>query len=180
LVELPDLGRAGATNLFRSRPHGTRSSHEWKDDARRKRRAATRERFGLARMLRRSARDRIAELLETAGVHVDGDAPWDMRVHDSRLHARVIAHGSLGLGEAYMDGWWDAEDLDGFLFRALGARLDFENAWPGLRDNYGERFYRMWRFYLSASAATFRCRRNQLWQIVLSPNGVAEGYIALR
>ena len=422
LVETPDLGRAGAKNLFRSRsPQGSRSSHDSKNDAARKRRADTRARFALARMLRRSARDRVAELLAIAGVEVDGDAPWDMRAHDSRLHARVIAHGSLGLGEAYMDGWWDADDLDGFLFRVLSARLDervggiddaalyvqsklinlqnglrarvvgkrhydlgndlframlgqrmvyscgywknaggldaaqeakldlvcrklglgpgmrvldigcgwgealkfaaerygvsgvgvtiskeqatfarelcaglpveirlqdyrelderfdriwsigmfehvglknyrnyfevtrrcladdglnllhtiggnestnhtdpwiekyifpnsmipsamqigaaherlfvmedwhnfgadydrtlmawranFESAWPTLRDNYGERFYRMWCFYLSASAATFRCRRNQLWQIVLSPNGVAGGYIALR
>src|SRR5690349_14636781 len=125
LVETPDLGRAGAKNLFRSRsPQASRSSHESKNEAARKRRADTRARFALARMLRRSARDRVAELLAIAGVEVDGDAPWDMRAHDSRLHARVIAHGSLGLGEAYMDGWWDADDLDGFLFRVLSARLD--------------------------------------------------------
>ena len=124
LVETPDLGRAVATNLFRSgSPLGARSSDESKS-TRRKHRAGTRERFSLARMLRRSARERVAELLAIASVRIDGDAPWDMRVHDSRLHARVIAHGSLGLGEAYMEGWWDAEDLDGFLFRVLSACLD--------------------------------------------------------
>jgi cyclopropane-fatty-acyl-phospholipid synthase len=53
-------------------------------------------------------------------------------------------------------------------------------AWPRLREKYGERFYRMWRFYLSASAATFRCRRNQLWQIVLSSDGTPGGYSAPR
>ena len=66
----------------------------------------------------------MAQLLATDGVRIDGDAPWDMRVHDSRLYPRIIAHGSLGVGEAYMDGWWDAEDLDGFLWRVLAARLD--------------------------------------------------------
>jgi len=38
----------------------------------------------------------------------------------------------------------------------------------------------MWRFYLSAAAASFRARSNQLWQIVLSPQGVAGGYQAQR
>jgi len=62
----------------------------------------------------------------------------------------------------------------------MAWRRNFEHDWPLLRDRYDERFYRMWRFYLSASAASFRCRRNQLWQIVLSPEGVPNGYRALR
>lgn len=69
-------------------------------------------------------RDRISSLLERAGVRIGGSAPTDVRVHDPRLYARVIAHGSLGLGEAYMDGWWDADDLPGFLSLLLAARLD--------------------------------------------------------
>src|SRR5512141_517180 len=125
LVEAPDLGRAGAGNLFRSRgPLGIRSAGG-ANDARADRAAGARERSGLTKILQRSApRERVAHLLGLAGVRVDGDAPWDMRVHDQRLHARVIAHGSLGLGEAYMDGWWDAEDLGGLLHRVLDARLD--------------------------------------------------------
>jgi cyclopropane-fatty-acyl-phospholipid synthase len=67
---------------------------------------------------------RVAHLLGTAGIELDGARPWDIRVHDPRLHARVLASGSLGLGEAYMDGWWDSDDLDGFFFRLLDARLD--------------------------------------------------------
>jgi cyclopropane-fatty-acyl-phospholipid synthase len=38
----------------------------------------------------------------------------------------------------------------------------------------------MWRFYLAASMASFRARRSQLWQIVLSPQGVPGGYSAPR
>jgi cyclopropane-fatty-acyl-phospholipid synthase len=45
-------------------------------------------------------------------------------VHDPHFYARVLGQGSLGLGESYMDGWWDAESLDGFLFHLLQARLD--------------------------------------------------------
>lgn len=52
----------------------------------------------------------------------------------------------------------------------------FEAAWPGLRDRYGERFYRMWRYYLLCCAGTFRARDNQLWQVVLSPAGAKGGY----
>ncbi|HEV7491038.1 MAG TPA: class I SAM-dependent methyltransferase, partial [Rhodanobacteraceae bacterium] len=85
-------------------------------------------------MSRTRAHARIEALLNFAGVRIDGDAPSDIRVHDRQLYSRILAHGSLGLGEAYMDGWWDADDLDGFLFRLLDTRLDervggFEDAW---------------------------------------------------
>lgn len=75
-------------------------------------------------MVRHTARSRIEALLALADVRVDGPAASDLQVHDERLYARIIAHGSLGLGEAYMDGWWDAADLDGFLFRLLAAHVD--------------------------------------------------------
>jgi cyclopropane-fatty-acyl-phospholipid synthase len=58
---------------------------------------------------------------------------------------------------------------------------NFERAWPDLESKYGERFYRMWRYYLLSMAGTFRSRGvNQLWQIVLSPNGVPGGYQSMR
>ncbi|MCX6714818.1 MAG: cyclopropane fatty acyl phospholipid synthase [Candidatus Uhrbacteria bacterium] len=57
---------------------------------------------------------------------------------------------------------------------------NFENAWPLLKDQYSERFYRMWKFYLLTCAASFRSRRNQLWQIVLSKKGVVGGYQSIR
>jgi cyclopropane-fatty-acyl-phospholipid synthase len=71
-----------------------------------------------------AARKRVESLLDGTGVHIDGDLPSDVQVRDGRLYARAIAHGSLGFGEAYMDGWWDAEDLDEFLFRLLRAHVD--------------------------------------------------------
>lgn len=74
----------------------------------------------------RKAMEWLRELLAHAGIAVDGDAPWDLRVHDRRLATRVLAEGSLGLGEAYMDGWWDALQLDEFFARAL--RVDLQDA----------------------------------------------------
>ena len=49
-----------------------------------------------------------------------------------------------------------------------------------LSARYDTRFRRMWRFYLAASMATFRERQCQLWQLVLSPQGLPGGYVAPR
>ena len=88
---------------------------------------------------RTRAQARIEALLNFAGVEIDGNAPTDMRVNDPRVYSRILAHGSLGLGEAYMDGWWDTGDLDGFLFRLLDTRLDervggWEDAWLHIKS----------------------------------------------
>jgi cyclopropane-fatty-acyl-phospholipid synthase len=66
----------------------------------------------------------FTHLLAQADVKVNGDRPWDIRIHDPRTTRRVLALGSLGLGESYMDGWWDCEALDEFFCRILRARLD--------------------------------------------------------
>jgi len=44
----------------------------------------------------------------------------------------------------------------------------FESAWPRLQERYGERFRRMWRYYLLSCAGFFRSRQGQLWQLVLA------------
>lgn len=65
----------------------------------------------------------IAAALGEVDIAVGGRRAWDIQVHDPRLFARVMAEGSLGLGEAYMDGWWDCERLDTFFDRVVGADL---------------------------------------------------------
>ncbi len=75
-------------------------------------------------MARDPARTRAEELLAFAGVRLDGGRACDIRVHDPRLFARVMAEGSLGLGESYMDGWWDCDRLDEFFHLVLAADLD--------------------------------------------------------
>ncbi|NOY35442.1 MAG: cyclopropane fatty acyl phospholipid synthase [bacterium] len=57
---------------------------------------------------------------------------------------------------------------------------NFEENWSKIKDNYSDRFYRMWRYYLLSCAGGFRARKNQLWQIVLSKNGVPGGYDSIR
>ncbi len=53
---------------------------------------------------------------------------------------------------------------------------NFVSVWPALRETYGERFQRMWRYYLLTCAGSFRARRSQLWQLVFSKRGVPGGY----
>lgn len=67
--------------------------------------------------------DLLQSLLDDADVHLNGDRPWDIQFHDQRLPVRVLSGGSLALGEAYMDGWWDCSELDQFFFRVLRADL---------------------------------------------------------
>jgi cyclopropane-fatty-acyl-phospholipid synthase len=57
---------------------------------------------------------------------------------------------------------------------------NFDRAWASLRPRYGERFYRLWRYYLLCAAGAFRSRKYQVWQIVLSPHGVPSGYRPVR
>lgn len=56
----------------------------------------------------------------------------------------------------------------------MAWHANFEKAWPALKNKYGERFYRMWRFYLLSAAAGFRSRANQLWQIVMTKRGTPQ------
>lgn len=65
----------------------------------------------------------VRELLETAGIAVNGSNPFDIHVADTRFYARLMRDGELGLGESYMDGWWDCAALDEFICRALRANL---------------------------------------------------------
>jgi cyclopropane-fatty-acyl-phospholipid synthase len=66
----------------------------------------------------------IHEMLATAGVEINGHRPWDIQVHHDQFFKRLLAGGSMALGESYMDGWWDCEALDQFFDRILRARLD--------------------------------------------------------
>lgn len=85
------------------------------------------------------ARDKVESLLDRAGIVLNGNQPWDMQVLDPRAYPRILSQGSLGLGEAYMDGWWECEQLDEFIHRALRANLEAQirvnwyEAWQLLR-----------------------------------------------
>jgi cyclopropane-fatty-acyl-phospholipid synthase len=79
----------------------------------------------------RRAQDVCRDLLASAGVTVGGDQPWDLQVHDDRVWSRVLRDGTLGAGEAYMEGWWDAPALDQLIDRVMRVRLG-----ETLRENW--------------------------------------------
>lgn len=69
------------------------------------------------------AQRKVAALIEGSGVKINGENPWDIRVHNPALFRRVIIHGSLGLGESYMDRWWECDQVDEFINRLLRTDL---------------------------------------------------------
>jgi cyclopropane-fatty-acyl-phospholipid synthase len=68
-------------------------------------------------------RDKVEQLLGIADIRIGGRRPWDIRVHHEAFYPSVLAHGTLGVGEAWMAGWWDCEALDMLVERAWSARL---------------------------------------------------------
>ena len=99
----------------------------------------------------------------------------------------IFPHGMLPslkqLGGS-MENLFVVEDLHNF-----GADYDktlmawhqnFLEHWDQFRARYGERFYRMWCYYLLSCAGGFRARAMQLWEFVLSPRGVPHGYKTIR
>ena len=76
----------------------------------------------------------IRDLAAAAGIAINGDAPWDIQVMDERLYRKVLTKGSLGFGEAYMDGMWDSYSLDQFFYRLLSIDADVRiDSWARLR-----------------------------------------------
>jgi cyclopropane-fatty-acyl-phospholipid synthase len=66
----------------------------------------------------------VSRLFEDAGIAIDGSRPWDIQVLDRRFWRRLALHGSMGFGEAYMDGWWECEAIDELVHRLLVAHRE--------------------------------------------------------
>ena len=66
----------------------------------------------------------VQKIFEPSDIQINGNRPWDIRIHNPNFYERVLLGGSLALGESYMDAWWDCEALDQFFERILEDRLD--------------------------------------------------------
>jgi len=100
------------------------------------------------------AHETIAAMLEPAGITLNGSNPWDIRVIDDRFYARVFAEGTLGLGESYMDGWWECDQIDEMIAR--GLRADAAKRLP-INANL--------IFLLASSWLTNRQNKSKAWQV---------------
>lgn len=74
-------------------------------------------------------KDFFQRFLNPAGIRINGKRPWDLQVHNDGFYDRVLKQGSLGLGESYMDSWWDCESLDEFFNRVIKADLGSKIRW---------------------------------------------------
>ncbi len=66
----------------------------------------------------------IRGLMDSLEIQVNGQNPEDVQIHNPSFYKRVAAQGTMGLGESYMDGWWDCQALDKLFTKILAARLD--------------------------------------------------------
>ncbi len=65
----------------------------------------------------------LQDLLQLADITIGGIRPWDLHVHDDRFYRRALRDLSLGVGESYMEGWWDCEALDQLAYKFITANL---------------------------------------------------------
>ena len=63
------------------------------------------------------------EFFQAADIQIDGQRPWDIRVSNPKFYRRFLTCGTLGLGEAYMENWWDCESLDQMMYRVAKSRI---------------------------------------------------------
>ncbi|MCX7122198.1 MAG: cyclopropane fatty acyl phospholipid synthase, partial [Gammaproteobacteria bacterium] len=75
-----------------------------------------------------------------------------------------------------IEGLFVMEDWHNFGFcyykTLMAWHSRFNQHYPEIKDQYNERFFRMWNYYLLCSAGAFYARDIQLWQIVLSKKGI--------
>jgi cyclopropane-fatty-acyl-phospholipid synthase len=128
-------------------------------------------------VVRRCLRDEGLFLLHTIGNNISCIAtdPW----FDKYIFPNSVVPSVKQISSA-MEGLFILEDLHNF-----GSYYDatltawfanFDRNWHSLTDRYDQRFYRMWKYYLLSCAGSFRSRCLQVWQMVLSKEGVPGGY----
>jgi cyclopropane-fatty-acyl-phospholipid synthase len=83
------------------------------------------------------------------------------------------------IGEA-IDGLFVMEDWENlstdYERTLLAWQANFARSWTTLEAGYDGRFFRMWSYYLWICAGWYRSRALQLWQVVLSKDGLPGGY----
>ena len=120
-------------------------------------------------------------LLHTIGANksVIANDPWSEKYIFPNSHLPSIKQiGGAIEGLFIMEDW---HNFGAHYDKTLMAWFEnFDRNWEELKSNYDERFYRMWKYYLLSCAGSFRARNVQLWQVVLSKKGVAQGYQSIR
>ena len=93
----------------------------------------------------RRAEQLVRNLCSQIGIEIDGPKNTDLQVKDPRFYDRVLAEGSLGLGESYMDGWWDVGDLleMNALIAAGDVQTKVKQSWPMILHGLQARYFNL-------------------------------------
>jgi cyclopropane-fatty-acyl-phospholipid synthase len=133
------------------------------------------------KVIRKNLKDEGLFLLHTIGSVVSVKSP------NAWTHKYIFPNGmvpSIYQLAKSSEGLFVIEDLHNFgdyYDKTLMAWYEnFEKNWNKIKVQYNERFFKMWKFYLLSSAGLFRARNGQLWQIILSKNGILGGYNSIR
>jgi cyclopropane-fatty-acyl-phospholipid synthase len=132
-------------------------------------------------VIQRTLKDDALALVHTIGGNVSATStdPWlDKYIFPNSMLPSVPQIAKAMERLFIMEDWHNfGADYD----KTLMAWYDnFMATWKEIEPKYGERFRRMWEYYLLCCAGTFRSRYNQLWQIVISKKGVPGGYETVR
>lgn len=136
---------------------------------------------GFMEIAHKSLKDQGLFLLHTIGGNKSATAtdPWiEKYIFPNSMLPSVAQLATALEGLFVLEDWHSfGSDYDKTL---MAWFANFDRNWPKMKAQYGQRFYRMWKFYLLICAGAFRARKNQLWQVVLSKGGVPGGYRSVR
>lgn len=129
----------------------------------------------------RNLKDDGLFLLHTIGNirSVKSTDPWiEKYIFPNSMLPSVAQIGKASEKLFTMEDW---HNFSAYYDKTLMAWFEnFDKAWPELKADYNDRFYRMWKYYLLSCAGLFRARKAELWQIVFSKKGVPGGYVSIR
>ena len=69
-------------------------------------------------------KEKIEVLLSGTGITIDGHEPCDIRIKNPNFYSRILRDGSIGLGESYMEGWWECDALDEFFCKLFSKQIE--------------------------------------------------------
>lgn len=77
-----------------------------------------------------NAKALILHMLASTDIRVNGQNPWDLKLHNENFYQRLLNEGSVSFGEAYMDKWWDCDRIDILIDKVFRTHLDARISLP--------------------------------------------------
>lgn len=74
-------------------------------------------------MISRDLKEFVDAILSEVDIRVNGDRPWDVQIHSDDVYPAMLHGNTLALGELYMEGFWDCEQLDDLICRLIRSDL---------------------------------------------------------